>query len=340
MSMRCLKVPREMAEEVREKLNRKGLVVKERCILDRHDHILIPLHEGSIPHEYSAYEVVQAEPPPRETFRKPMKNIRQSLSLDDRLLDSLPTKWERVGDVILLHLPEELGPYGPRIGAAYAEELKAKAVLQVVGVISGVTRRPNVQLLYGNDTVTVHPEGGILYKLDPAQVMFSSGNFEEKRRMAALDCRGETIVDMFAGIGYFTLPLAVKARAGRVIACEINPVSYGFLCDNIELNKVGDVVMPVLGDNRDLPGSGFADRVLMGYFGTTEEFLPKALDLIRPGGVIHYHDVAGVEETPKKLMQAIDRSCAGRRYEVLGWREVKSYGPCNIHAVVDFRVLD
>ena len=56
----------------------------------------------------------------------------------------------------------------------------------------------------------------MLYKLDPLKVMFSSGNVDEKQRMAHLDCRGETVVDMFAGIGYFTMPLAVRAGRRRL----------------------------------------------------------------------------------------------------------------------------
>jgi tRNA wybutosine-synthesizing protein 2 len=338
--MRCIKVPREDAEQVREKLNRLGLVIKERCIMDRDESILIPLHPGAIPKEYSNLELVEADPMPRETFRKPMRNIRAMLPLDQELLDLLPEKWEMLGDVMIIRLPKELEPYRAELGAAYAKELNAKAVLQETGVISGVTRRPCTRLLFGSDTVTVHPEGGILYKLDPAQVMFSSGNFEEKRRMAALDCRNETVVDMFAGIGYFTLPLAKKAKANKVIACEINPVSYGFLCDNIELNGLKEVVTPVLGDNRELPGKCIADRILMGYVGTTEDFLPKALELIRPGGTIHYHDVAGIEERPQKLLDAIEKACHGRQFQVQGWHTIKSYGPCREHVVVDFRVMD
>jgi tRNA wybutosine-synthesizing protein 2 len=338
--MRCLKVPRENAEGVRDRLNRLGLVVKERCILDQQESILIPLHPGSLPDDFAGYEVVEADPGPRETFRKPMRNIKAMLGLDEKLLDLLPVKWEMLGNVIILRLPNELEPHASMIAAAYAKELNAKAVLQEVGVISGVTRRPMTRLLFGDDTITIHPEGGILYRLDPAQVMFSSGNFEEKRRMAALDCRGETVVDMFAGIGYFTLPIAKRAHAREVIACEINPISYGFLCDNIRLNGLDAVVRPRLGDNRDLPGMAIADRILMGYVGTTEQFLPKAMQLIKPGGIIHYHDVAGVEEAPEKLLQAIENGCQGRSYEVIGWREIKSYGPCTVHLVVDFRVQD
>jgi tRNA wybutosine-synthesizing protein 2 len=77
----------------------------------------------------------------------------------------------------------------------------------------------------------------------------------------------------------------------------------------------------------------------MGYF-DTEPFLLTALRLIRPGGVIRYHDVARLDENPGKLIRAIGRACAGRRYEVLLVREAKTFGPCKSHMVVDFRVLE
>lgn len=40
--------------------------------------------------------------------------------------------------------------------------------------------------------------------------MFSSGNVSEKLRMAGMKCAGETVVDLFAGIGYYVLPFLVK----------------------------------------------------------------------------------------------------------------------------------
>ena len=35
--------------------------------------------------------------------------------------------------------------------------------------------------------------------------MFSSGNITEKMRVAKFDCTGQTVVDLYAGIGYYTL---------------------------------------------------------------------------------------------------------------------------------------
>ncbi|QLH75101.1 MAG: class I SAM-dependent methyltransferase family protein [Methanomassiliicoccales archaeon] len=340
--MICLKVPKGEGEAVRYALNRKGLVVKEKKMLDDGQFIYIPIKNPPSDDDRFAerYEVVDMHPPGRTVFREPFPAIKKALALPSDLERLLPHKWERLGDVVIIKLPKELWHDAPRIGAAYAKELRAKAVLNEVGVIAGPFRRPNVQLIYGKDTETVHKEGGVLYKLDPMKVMFSSGNLKEKSRMARLDCRGETVVDMFAGIGYFTMPLAKKAKAKKVIACEINPDSYHYLIENIRLNRLEDVVEPFLGDNRDLPGKAIADRVVMGYVGSTEEYLPKALEIVRPNGIVHYHDVAGIEESPKKLLDAIAKACDGRRYEVVSVQEVKSYAPCKVHLVVDFKVLE
>ena len=51
----------------------------------------------------------------------------------------------------------------------------------------------------------------MLYSLDVTKCMFSSGNTTERQRMGRLQCAGETVVDLYAGIGYYTLPFLCKA---------------------------------------------------------------------------------------------------------------------------------
>ncbi len=68
------------------------------------------------------------------------------------------------------------------------------------------------------------------------------------------------------------------ARAKRVIACEINPLAHSYLRQNLVLNRVESVVETYLGDNRTLPYEDLADRIIMGYIGSTEASLPKAME--------------------------------------------------------------
>ena len=73
------------------------------------------------------------------------------------------------------------------------------------------TRDSRLVLLLGAHSWVDQRENGIRYALDAARCMFSSGNVSEKLRVARFECAGETVVDLFAGIGYFTLPYLIKS---------------------------------------------------------------------------------------------------------------------------------
>lgn len=334
--MKVIAVPRLQADDVKDRLNRMRRMDLDRKPGRDGDMVLLPL-KGENP--FPELTVLEAELEPQDRHRPPQERIAELLDLPDHLKAMLPEKYERLGHVLVIRLPSDLVPYKHDIAKAYAKVLKAGAVLLEKGIIHGTERLPDVELLFGTETETTHLESGIRYRLDPARVMFSSGNFDEKRRMASLDCRGETVVDMFAGIGYFTIPLAAKARASKVIACEINPVSVGYLKENAVLNGVEDKVEVFHGDNRDLPGERFADRVVMGYVNITWQFLPKAFSLVKKGGIIHYQDTCSIDRIPEGLLENLRKGCGGREYQVLGVREVKAYAPSISHMVVDVRVL-
>jgi tRNA G37 N-methylase Trm5 len=103
----------------------------------------------------------------------------------------------------------------------------------------GLKRRSRVQMLLGdNGWVGNHREQGITYGLDVTQSMFSSGNGTEKMRMGRVCRHDDIVVDLYAGIGYFTLPFLVHGHAKHVHACELNPESVKALRYNLEVNGV------------------------------------------------------------------------------------------------------
>jgi len=158
--------------------------------------------------------------------------------------------------------------------------------------------------------------------------------------MATLDVSGEVIVDMFAGIGYFSLPLSVYGAPAKVLACELNPLAHRYLRENARLNKVEGVLEPRLGDNREAP-EGIADRVVMGYVKTTHHFLPKAMRILKPeGGVIHYHETCPVELLPDRPLQRVREAAeaAGRSASLLNFKNIKSYAPGIDHVVLDVQI--
>src|SRR3989339_880268 len=97
----------------------------------------------------------------------------------------------------------------------------------------------------------------------------------------------EAVIKMFAGIGYFSLPIAKLTKAKEVIAIEKNPTAYNLLTDNIHLNKINNIIA-IQGDCRIAARTfgGKANRIIMGYFPGTEQFLPAAIWMAKPGCII------------------------------------------------------
>ncbi|GAB6102050.1 class I SAM-dependent methyltransferase family protein [Thermococcus atlanticus] len=267
--------------------------------------------------------------------------IREILSrkLPPELVSLLPRHWVQIGDVLILPLREELLPYKHEIAEVYARVLEVKTVLRK-GWILGEFREPHYEIIYGSDPVTVHRENGIFYKLDAARIMFSPANVKERIRMAGIAKPDELVVDMFAGIGHLSLPMA-KHCGAKVIAIEKNPYAFKFLVENIELNRVQDRMTAYNIDNRDFPGEDIADRILMGYVIRTHEFIPKALEIAKDEAIIHYHNTVPeklMPEEPFRTFQNIARE-HGYGAEKLKELVIKRYAPGVWHVVVDIRVF-
>lgn len=275
---------------------------------------------------------------------KPVKQIRKKLKykLPRDKLRFLPEKWEKNGNVLIIKLDERLKDYDVIIGEAYSQVLGCKTVLRDIGGITGDFRKPNVKVIYGsNNTETIHKENGIKYKLDPQKVMFSSGNMSERIHMSKISCEKENIIDMFAGIGYFTLPLAVYGRPGKIFACEKNPVAYNYLKDNIVLNDVTKIVEPLKGDNREVLPDNTADRIVMGYIGGTEKFFSNAIKGLRDNkGIIHFHEKYPEKIALDEVFDKFEKKAKkfNRKINLLDLRKIKSYAPGISHYVFDIKV--
>jgi len=231
--------------------------------------------------------------------------------------------YQRLGDLVLLH--------GKRPPPDEVAEIRAwvnpRGILWVRG-ISGRERTPEVEVLWGTAGEVCHHEYSCRFVLDPSRVMYAMGNLAERRRIVNLSLeRGVAgrIGDLFAGIGYFTIPLA---RAGcRVHAMEISPVAHEYLLRNLRGNGVEDRVIAERGDCRDLL-TGVYDRLILGHF-DSPDYLPDALAHARTGTVLHVHTLGDEAGQIHSLA-----SQAGFAASVTT-RRVKSYAPHTWHMVQD-----
>jgi len=257
--------------------------------------------------------------------------------------DYLPSRAKLLGGAALLRLRPEIMDLKREIGESTLEFYggRARAVYLVYGV-EGVERKPILELIAGEPVREVlHREYGCIFKLDLTRMMFCLGNSFERLRVAGLVGGGEVVVDMFAGVGQFSIPIALLGDPGEVYAIEINPEAHRYLMENVRLNRVEGIIRPILGDCKRVVEERLrevADRVVMGYLGGTIEALPAALKALKPtGGVVHFHELAkrGVEG---EFVEAVLERARGMGYEVrlISWRRVKSYSKTRNHVVIDF----
>ena len=240
-------------------------------------------------------------------------------------------KYKKIGDILILDNKAQVGNL-----EALSKKHDVKTIMKI-DHIQGSKREPVYNILYGGETETVNKENGCLFKLDLTKVMWSKGNNNERLRISKLVGDGEVVIDMFAGIGYFSIPIAVHSNADTIYSIEINPNSFYYLNENIKLNKV-DNITPILGDCIVETPKLKADRIIMGYVKTTHHYLKAAIDSLNPGGILHYH-----ETVPEKLMDTrpidrIESQSGNRDVELIKINKIKKYAPGVEHVVVDARI--
>lgn len=264
------------------------------------------------------------------------------------LLDELPKRWERFADVALLPQSaftqdEWSGVPKEALWQAVAEALDVERVGRI-GEIVGERRESTVELLLGEDDWVVRRENGVDYGYHFTKCMFSAGNVNERRRMGGVGLAGETVIDLFCGIGYYTLPMLVHSKVAQVHCCEWNPRAVEALKWSLQKNGVGDRCTVHEGDNRVTAPTlkGIADRVILGLLPTAENGYELAVNCLKEaGGGLHIHGVAPaknhqswVDGTIRQIEELVQGQIVG---EVQRTR-VKSYAPHWDHLVLDLEL--
>ena len=263
---------------------------------------------------------------------RPLKLIRKVLE-DARIKrpERVTTGVDVVGDIAIVKLPELTSAEKGRLALVLANEVKnVKSVYEQLGGIEGEFRLRNLRHLAGEQrTLTTHRENGCLFKVDVSRCYFSPRLSTERLRIARQVKANERVLNMFAGVGPFSIPIAKMARA-KVTSCEIN----GYACDlheeNNSLNRVQDKIRVIRGDAANLATSMKSkfDRILMPHPSQTDRFLSKALTLARNGAVIHYYrQVPGIdlkEATASLTDELLSVVPEGTRIET---RRVREVGP-------------
>ncbi|MBY8984911.1 MAG: class I SAM-dependent methyltransferase family protein [Candidatus Lokiarchaeota archaeon] len=281
------------------------------------------------------------------TFKKKLIEKLNGIITDEEL-SILPRGFQTLGNIIILKLNPKLLKKKKKIGQTYLDLLpKIRSVYVNKGRIIGSFREPeNIEFLVGkDDPIVEHKEHGIKYRFDITKIMFSQGNLSERRFLATLVKKGEIVVDMFAGMGYFSLPIAKHSEVEQIYSIELNPTSYKTLLENIKINHLEEKITAINGDSKkevlELSKSGLrADRVIMGVFPAPKEYIKEALSLIKEEGTIYHYEGVVEKEGYISLFKDFKEICQEEQFncKLESHRFVKSYGPNLYHTVLDILV--
>jgi tRNA (guanine37-N1)-methyltransferase len=321
-------VTRGEGESARKKLSEAGLLRGDLCIKSDDSHVYLPVLEGAptgFPDGDEEFEPAAAK----------IKSYKELAEVPEGLKELLPSSFDIVGDVAIFKLDEDILGHAEAVGKAMLAANKNLAAAALDEGVEGELRVRRLNVVAGRrSTRTVHREYGMELELDPALVYFSPRLAAERWRVAQLVGEGERVLDMFCGVGPFSILIARQGRAASLQCVDANAHAIEYLRANIARNKVTNVGAH-LGDARELaPKLGPADRIIMNLPHSAHEFLPEALMAAAPDAWLHVYQVVdkGSEEKRARELEALATGTT-----CWSWRLVHPYSPGSSVAVFDLR---
>lgn len=150
----------------------------------------------------------------------------------------VPSSFETIGHIAHLNLRPEHEPFKYLIGSVILDKNPViKTVVNKVGSIEATFRFFQMELLAGEDRLDVEvKEEGCIFNFDYSKVYWNSRLQHEHRRLVETFSKGQTVCDLFCGVGPFAIPAAKKGCL--VYANDLNPESVKYLEINKERNKI------------------------------------------------------------------------------------------------------
>jgi tRNA (guanine37-N1)-methyltransferase len=158
--------------------------------------------------------------------------------------------------------------------------------------------------------------------------------------------KNEKIINMFAGVGTYSIILAKKNPDCIVYSIDSNPDAHNLCVINSKLNKVQDRVIPILGNARSIIDNqlkGKATRVLMPLPEQASQFIDSAtMALENNRGIIHYF--AHIKANSKlHALEEGKKNCHDNfkchQYKIISGRVVREVGPRIYQTVFDLMIL-
>jgi tRNA (guanine37-N1)-methyltransferase len=276
-----------------------------------------------------------------------LKNVLSSILAPDEVAQ-VYSAFDQIGDIIIIKIPDDLMPKKRLIADTILANVKtAKAVFAQVSPVKGDYRVRDLEFAAGeNRTITEHREHGCRFKVDVAKTYFSPRLSTERLRIASMVGERETIVNMFAGVGTYSILMTKINKTCKVYSIDSNIVAVELCEVNARLNRVQDRVVSIYGDAaKVIKGKlvGQADRVLMPLPERAKEFVESAALALKKKGVVHYftHIKADSKNASQDLaLQNVHSAFRKYNHDVQKIRVVREVGPRIYQIVADISVRE
>ena len=348
-----LKIPKKQGENAIQLLKKLKLMNRKLATQTIDDTLHVPLSRAPKPEERRQLDrtlgklsLLQEKFPSRS---QTIGSLEQVLAqqLPSSIIPLVSKSFDVIGDIVIIELSPTAQPYEKSIAEALMKVHKnVKTVYSKAGPITDNLRlRPLHHVLGAERTETIHRELGCRFKIDISRAFFSPRLSAEHKRVAEQVRPGECVVDMFAGVGPFSILIAKRLNDVQVHAIDANPEATKLIRENAKMNKVQGRIKVWSGDARVVVQdnlSGIATRVIMNHPSQAREFLEPAYKALRrDGGIVHYYTFAeGLDSesnASKELAAALDNS--GWKIEkTIETHKVRGVAPMKWQVAVDAKL--
>jgi tRNA (guanine37-N1)-methyltransferase len=236
------------------------------------------------------------------------------------------------------------------------EQKGIKTVLEKVGKIKGRLRKMSTKFIAGEDTKEVlYRENGCSFRFNIDKTYFSSRLSNERKEIADLIKKDETVLVMFAGVAPFSIVIAKNSKAKKVYSNELNREANKYAELNIGMNKLkgkvellnGDIklIAKKIASGKILAGEKISipktfDVIVMPRPQLKDSFLKEAFSLSKKGTRIYYYDFVKIDEIDsivEKIKEEASR--VKKKVKILKVKKAGELSPSKVRLRVDFQVI-
>ncbi len=234
-------------------------------------------------------------------------------------MDKVVRGYDRVGDIAIIIIPDELQGHASLIGDGILQCSKEiRLVARRAGNYGGEFRTIDLEIIAGHgDFTTVHREYGNAIHVVVDKVYFSPRSGSERHRVTSLVGDGEDVLVMFSGVAPLPLMIARHSKASSIVGIEKNLEAHSCGLKGLEYNRGITKISLIHGDVAVITPSLQMkfDRVAIPFPTNSLSYIPHALSVLRHPGIIHCYCFGSPHEM-ETVQKEVNQICGDNGWTV------------------------